>query len=54
MELLRELHAEGRTFPIITHDRELAASLPRRVVMRDGSIEAVEDAVDVSAGVWSS
>jgi putative ABC transport system ATP-binding protein len=53
MELLRELHAEGRTILIITHDRELAASLPRRVLMRDGSIEAVEDAVDVSAGVWS-
>jgi len=53
MELLRELHAEGRTILIITHDRELAASLPRRVLMRDGSIEAVEDEVDVSAGVGS-
>jgi putative ABC transport system ATP-binding protein len=42
MDLLRELHAEGRTILIITHDRELAASLPRRVSMRDGSIESVE------------
>ncbi len=42
MELLRELHADGRTILIITHDRELAASLPRRISMRDGSIESVE------------
>ena len=42
LDLLRELHAEGRTILIITHDRELAASLPRRVSMRDGAIEAIE------------
>ena len=42
MELLRELHADGRTILIITHDRELAASLPQRISMRDGSIESVE------------
>ena len=42
MELLRELHAEGRTILIITHDRELATSLPRRISMRDGRIEADE------------
>ena len=53
LDLLRELHAEGRTILIITHDRELAASLPRRVIMRDGSIESIEDAVNVSAGVGS-
>lgn len=40
MELIRELHAEGRTIVIITHDRELAASLPRQVVVRDGTIES--------------
>jgi len=45
MDLLRELHAEGRTILIITHDRELAASLPRRISMRDGSIESVESDV---------
>jgi len=42
MELIRELHAEGRTIVIITHDRELAASLPRRISMRDGAIESDE------------
>jgi putative ABC transport system ATP-binding protein len=49
MDLLRELHAEGRTILIITHDRELAASLPRRVSMRDGSIESVEHASDFTS-----
>ena len=44
MELINELHAEGRTIIIITHDRELAASLPRRVSMRDGRIESDERA----------
>ena len=42
MDLLRELHEEGRTIVLITHDRELAASLPRRISMRDGSIESDE------------
>jgi putative ABC transport system ATP-binding protein len=51
MELLRELHAEGRTILIITHDRELAASLPRRVSMRDGSIESVEHAPGPPVGL---
>jgi putative ABC transport system ATP-binding protein len=40
MSLLRELHDEGHTIVIITHDRELAASLPRRIAMRDGSIDS--------------
>ncbi len=40
MGLLRALHAEGRTVCVITHDRELAGSLPRQVAMRDGRIES--------------
>jgi len=38
--LLRELHAEGATIAVITHDRDLAAQLPRRVEMLDGKIVA--------------
>ncbi|MBP2471602.1 putative ABC transport system ATP-binding protein [Crossiella equi] len=40
VELLRELNRDGATIAIITHDRELAAALPRQVELRDGRIQA--------------
>ena len=40
LELLRELNEEGTTIALITHDRDIAASLPRRVELRDGRIVA--------------
>jgi putative ABC transport system ATP-binding protein len=40
LDLLRELQAEdGTTIVVITHDRDIAARLPRRVEIRDGRIE---------------
>jgi putative ABC transport system ATP-binding protein len=39
MELLRGLNEAGATLVIITHDEEIAASVPRRVAVRDGLIE---------------
>lgn len=38
VDLLHELNADGATIVVITHDRELAAGLPRLVEMRDGLI----------------
>jgi putative ABC transport system ATP-binding protein len=36
--LLRELNGEGATIVVITHDREIAAAMPRRVEVRDGLV----------------
>ena len=38
VELLRELHADGTTIVVITHDPDVAAATHRRVEIRDGSI----------------
>lgn len=38
MQLFRALHREGRTIVMVTHNPEIAASLPRVVVMQDGRI----------------
>jgi putative ABC transport system ATP-binding protein len=38
VDLLADLHAEGRTIVLITHDREIAARAPRRVSLLDGRV----------------
>jgi putative ABC transport system ATP-binding protein len=40
MALLHELHRGGATIVVITHDHDIAGSLPRQVAVRDGVIEA--------------
>jgi putative ABC transport system ATP-binding protein len=42
LSLLRELHAEGLTLMLVTHDEAIGASAERRVVVRDGVIVADE------------
>jgi putative ABC transport system ATP-binding protein len=39
IELLHELHAMGTTIVVITHDHDVATTLPRQVHIRDGRIE---------------
>jgi putative ABC transport system ATP-binding protein len=39
MHLLAELNAEGTTIAVITHDRDIATWLPRRIDMKDGLVE---------------
>ncbi|WP_127499860.1 ABC transporter ATP-binding protein [Actinoplanes solisilvae] len=36
LDVLRRLNDEGTTIALITHDRDIAASLPRRIEIRDG------------------
>ncbi|MGP3974513.1 ABC transporter ATP-binding protein [Streptomyces sp. 8N114] len=53
LDLLHGLHRAGTTVVVITHDRDIAASLPREVRLRDGRIEhdsAHGSAYDSAAG----
>lgn len=48
MGLLHELNKQGATILVITHDRDLAAGLPRRVHIKDGRLES-DSAATVAA-----
>jgi putative ABC transport system ATP-binding protein len=40
LALLHELHTEGNTIVVVTHDRDVAAAMERRVELRDGQVVA--------------
>ena len=39
LDLIGRLNAAGSTIVVITHDREVAGSLPRQIAVRDGAID---------------
>ncbi len=45
MSLLHELHAQGKTMVLITHNHEAAKQAERRVSIRDGCVAAEEEAL---------
>jgi putative ABC transport system ATP-binding protein len=49
LALLEELHADGATIAVITHDPAIAGRLPRRVHLRDGRIERDETLTEARA-----
>ncbi len=42
-DLLQELNERGTTVVYVTHDNELAARAPRRIVIRDGLVDGTGD-----------
>ena len=50
LDLLEELHDDGATIVVITHDRGLADRMPRRVEMLDGRI--VADTAHLPQASW--
>jgi putative ABC transport system ATP-binding protein len=49
LALFAELHAEGQTIVVVTHEPDVAAHAQRRVVLRDGAIESDDTAGRVPA-----
>jgi putative ABC transport system ATP-binding protein len=50
LALLEELHTQGTTIIVITHDHAVAARMRRRIEVLDGHIIADSDPVDLVAG----
>ena len=41
MAMLRDLHAQGNTIVLITHDNDIAGQAPRSIRIRDGRLTEV-------------
>jgi putative ABC transport system ATP-binding protein len=49
IDLIDELNAEGATIVVITHEHEIAARFPRRIVLLDGRIVSDHNEADATA-----
>ncbi len=49
LSLLAELHANGATIVVITHDWEIASRFPRLIELRDGHVVADEATAELAA-----
>ena len=47
LALLEELHSQGATIAVVTHDPAIAGRLPRRIDLRDGQVEQDTTRVEV-------
>ncbi|WP_314867644.1 MacB family efflux pump subunit [Aggregatibacter kilianii] len=54
MEILRQLHSEGHTIIMVTHDREIAASANRVIEIKDGEIIGDTQTYPVKSAVKNS
>lgn len=54
MDLLHGLNEAGSTILVITHDRDLAQSLPRQISVRDGRIQADSSSPNGSSSASSA
>ncbi len=43
MKLLKELHEEGKTIIMVTHETDIAAFAQKRLHMKDGRIDSIEE-----------
>lgn len=50
LDLINELHDEGSTILVITHDLELGGNMPRQIVFKDGRIERDTGAAPSTGG----
>jgi putative ABC transport system ATP-binding protein len=50
LELLRELHQEGRTVIVVTHDPEVAEQARRTIVLEHGHIHAIRENANARDG----